>query len=389
MAKPSGPLAGYRVVEFCSTLAGPLATMLMADQGADVIKVETETGDQGRMVGNQREGVPGVSTLFINANRNKRSVVLNLKNARDLETAMVLAATADVVVQNYRPGVMERLGLGYDVLKRLRQDIIYISISGLGESGKSRRRKVYDIVVQGIAGFTAIQADRETGEPRTVQNAVTDKISSLVVWQAATAALLHRERTGAGQYVTVNMLNAALAFLWPESMNATTLIGAGIKPSGSLAGVRYVFPTADGHVLVGFVSNDEFESCCRALDLTQLPGDPRFSGIAERFANAKELNKIIAERLFTRHTKEWLQRLEKEDAVFASVNWPEDLVDDPDVAGSGSLREFNHPVYGSYRQPIHPVEFAASPASYRLHAPLLGEHTVEIVSELSKSGERR
>jgi crotonobetainyl-CoA:carnitine CoA-transferase CaiB-like acyl-CoA transferase len=370
------------VVEFCSTLAGPFATMLMADQGADVIKVETPNGDQGRQVGYSRQGVSGMSTMFINTNRNKRSIVLDLKDANNLETAKRLSATADVIVQNYRPGVMDRLGLGYDTLKELRQDIIYVSISGLGDHGPGRKRRVYDIVVQGLSGFAAIQADRETGEPRTVQNAITDKISSLVVWQATTAALLHRARTGLGQHVKVNMLNAALAFLWPESMSSSTLVGDGITPSGSLAGIRYIFSTADGHILVGFVSNDEFASCCRALELPELIDDEKFDSIAKRFANARDLNIIIAERVVSLKSAEWLARLEAQDAVYAPVNWPQDVHLDQHVMACGSLLERSHPAYGHYRQPVHPVEFSASPASYHRHAPLLGEHTDEIVAEV-------
>lgn len=378
-----GPLSGYRVVEFCSTLAGPLATMLMGDQGADVIKVEAPGGDQGRQVGNTRQGVAGVSTMFVNVNRNKRSIVLDLKNPADLDNARRLAASADVIVQNFRPGVMDRVGLGYDAIRSLRDDIIYISISGLGDEGVGAGRRVYDVVVQGLAGFAAVQADRESNEPRQIQNAVTDKIVALVVWQAATAALLHRERSGQGQHVKVNMLTAALNFLWPESMPSITFTGEGVVSAGSLAGVRYVFPTADGHIIAGFVSNPEFECVCRALEMDALCADPRFDSISKRFHNAPELNALVAKRLSTRPSAYWLARLEAEDAVFAPVNRPEDIPGDAHVVAVGALEEHHHPVYGGYRQPVHPAAFGASPAAHHRHPPLLGEHTEEILAELS------
>lgn len=377
-----GPVSGYRVVEFCSTLAGPLATMLMGDQGADVIKVEAPGGDQGRQVGNTRDGVAGISTMFVSANRNKRSITLDLKNPADLDTARRLAASADVVVQNFRPGVMDRIGLGYESVRGLRDDIIYISISGLGDEGAGAGRRVYDIVVQGLAGFTAVQADRDSNEPRQIQNAITDKIAALVVWQAATAALLHRERCGQGQHVKVNMLTAALSFLWPESMPSITFTGEGVLSAGSLAGVRYVFPTADGHIIAGFVSNQEFESVCRALELDALCTDPRFDSIAKRFRNAPELNALVAQRLSTRPSVYWLARLEAEDAVFAPVNRPEDIADDALIGAARALNEHHHPVYGGYRQPVHPATFSASPAAHSRHPPLLGEHTDEILAEL-------
>lgn len=378
-----GPLAGYRVVEFCSTLAGPFATMLMADQGADVVKVETPQGDQSRQVGATRAGM---ATLFLNVNRNKRSVVLDLKTDAGLTQALRLAAQADVIVQNYRPGVMDRLGLGYDAVRALRPDTVYVSVSGLGDSGPGRDRRVYDIVVQGLTGFCTVQADRDTGEPRTVQNAVADKIASLSVWQAATAALLHRERTGQGQHVKVNMLRAVLAFVWPEAMPSATFVGGGVRAGGNFSKVRYVFATADGHILCGFVSNDEFAAVARALDLPDLPGDPRFDTIGKRFANAPALNAILAARLLARPTAEWLARLGAEDAVFAPVNGPDTIPDDPLIAAAGALCSHEHPVYGPYRQPAHPVEFGATPAAHRRHAPLLGEHTDEVLAELAATG---
>lgn len=382
-----GPLAGFRVVEFCSTLSGPYATMLLADQGADVIKVETPQGDQARQVGARRTGVANISTMFVNINRNKRSVVLNLKDPTDAAHARALADTADVVVQNFRPGVMERMGLGYDDLAAANPGLVYVSISGLGDHAEVRNRRVYDIVSQGLAGFCAVQADRVTGEPRTVQSAVTDKIASMVVWQGVTAALLHRLRAGKGQHIKVNMLAAALSFLWPEAMPSATFTGPGVQSGGSLAGIQYVYATQDGHILVGHVSNDEFAGCCRALGLDDALADPRFENIGKRFQNAAALNTIFAERIATGASAHWLDRLAAEDTVFAPINTAETIADDPTVRALGLLHEDNHPVYGSYRQAAHPIDFGATPASLRRPAPLLGEHTAEVLAELGRGGD--
>lgn len=377
-----GPLSGFRVVEFCSTLSGPLATMLLADQGADVIKVESPQGDQARQVGARREGVPNLSTMFVNINRNKRSVVLNLKDPHDAARARALADTADVIVQNFRPGVMERMGLGYETLCETNKGVIYVSISGLGDHPDVRQRRVYDIVPQGLAGFCAVQADRISGEPRTIQTAITDKIASLVVWQGVTAALLYRLRKGEGQHLKVNMLSAALSFLWPEAMPSASFTGAGVQPGGTLAGVQYVYATRNGHILVGHVSNEEFACCCRALGLDAYCEDPRFANIGKRFQNAAALNQIFADAIVMQTSEHWLDRLAAADTVFAPINTADTIADDPTVRALGLLQDHKHPVYGDFRQPVHPVEFSASPASYRRHPPLLGEHTDEILAEL-------
>lgn len=383
MQKPTdGPLSGFRVLEFCSTLSGPFATMLMADQGADVIKIETPQGDQARQIGYRREGVADISSMFVNINRNKRSVILDLKKPEDAKKAMALAETADVVVQNFRPGVMERIGLGYADLKAVNNQLIYVSISGLGDHPTVRGRRVYDIVTQGLAGFCSVQADRVTDEPRTIQTAITDKIASMVVWQGVTAALLHRLRRGEGQHIKVNMLSAALSFLWPEGMPAATFTGPGVQTAGTLAGIQYVYATRDGHILVGHVSNDEYAGCCRALGIEEAIDDARFTNIGGRFKNAADLNRIFADVLTTETSSHWLEKLAAEDAVFAPVNSAGTIADDQIIKDIGVLSDHDHPVYGAFRQPVHPVEFSASPAQYRRHAPLLGEHTEEILAEL-------
>lgn len=378
---PTGPLAGFRILELGANLTAPVATMLMGDQGAEIIKIETATGDQLRHGGDAREGVAAMGTMFLNANRNKRSVVLDLKRPDHVEAVRTIAAQCDAVVQNFRPGVIDRLGLGYEAIRAVRPDIVYVSIDGVGDIGPDAGRRVYDIVVQGISGFAGVQADAVTGEPHTIQNAVVDKATALAVWQATTAALLVRERTGQGQHVRVSMLDVALSFLWPEAMGRSTLIGDDVRRGGAMASVRYCYPTADGHILVGFMSADEFAAVARVIGRPDLIDDPRFATVGDRFANAATLNEAIAERLATRPTADWLAELRAADAVFAPVNRPETIADDPQVIATGALATREHPLVGAYRQPVHPVRFGATPAGFQRHPPTLGADTDAVLAE--------
>ena len=376
-----GPLAGVRVLELGTVLSAPLATMFLGDQGADIIKIETPGGDQLRQSGNRRQGVRGLGTMFLNANRNKRSIALDLKDAGDLAIARKIAVQCDIVVQNFRPGVADRLGMGYEDLRRLRPDIIYISISGLGETGPGSRRRVYDIVVQGIAGYAGAQAGEPGGDPSTMRTTVVDKTTALFASQAATAALFARERTGKGQHIRISMLDVALSFIWPENMSAATLIGEDVIDGGNLANVRYCYPTADGHILVGFVSDDEFAGVCGVLGCPELVADPRFDTIGKRFANAAQLNDLVAQRLSLHPTAHWLPLLEAADAVFAPLNWPDRITDDPLIRSAGLLEEHLHPIAGAYRQPVHPARFSETPASLQRHAPQLDGSRDEILAE--------
>lgn len=368
------------MLELGANLTAPLATMLMGDQGAEIIKIESAAGDQLRGGGDARRGVSGMGTMFLNANRNKKSVVLDLKKPAHVDAARRLAAECDVVVQNFRPGVADRLGLGYDRIRSARPDIVYVSIDGVGDEGPEAGRRVYDIVVQGLAGFAAVQADAATGEPRTVQNAVVDKATAFAVSQAAVAALLVRERTGQGQHVRVSMLNVALSFLWPEAMGLATLIGDDVVRGGAMAAVRYCYATADGHILVGFMSNDEFAAVARVIGRDDLIGDARFGTVGGRFAHAQILNDILAEALRTRPTLEWLEALRAADAVYAPVNRPDNIAQDPQIQALGALREHEHPLVGRYRQPVHPVRFGATPADNHRHAPMLGADTQAVLA---------
>ncbi len=224
-----GPLSGYRIIDVTQMLSGPMATMILGDQGADVIKVEPPgTGDLTRGMGAGSRGIPPTFAII---NRNKRSMALNLKDHRGLAVMKHLIAGADVFVQNFRPGRAERMGLGEAELRRLKPDLIYVSISGFGDRGPYVERRVYDPVIQALSGLAAIQTDHKTGRPQMMRLIIPDKVTALTAAQAITAALLARERTGEGQHVRLAMLDAVIAFLWPEGMARHTFVSS--KPSPS------------------------------------------------------------------------------------------------------------------------------------------------------------
>ena len=375
----TGPLSGYRILEFGANFTGPFATMLLGDQGADVIKVESPQGDQIRYSTSARGGI---SAAFISTNRNKRSVVLDTKKPEAIAAFRRLVKTCDVVVQNFRPGVVDRLGLGYEDLRKVREDLIYVSISGFGSDGPYSKQRVYDTVIQGVAGIAGTQRDPETRAPSTVKSAIADKVTALTVAQAITAALLARERTGKGQHVRLDMLNAMLSFWWPDVMSNQTFIGAGATAAGTIADARLIYKTRDDYVLAACMSNAEWQGLVTAIGKPELADDPRFRTMPDRVAHLREQYDELKDGFLSKTTHEWLAILRDLDAVCAPVNTPENVCDDPQVRGSGIIWNGEHPVAGKYRQPIHPIQFEQTPASIRRHAPVLGEHTEEVLNEL-------
>src|SRR5438105_12120847 len=217
-----GPLHGFRIVDLTSNVSGPLATMILADQGAEVIKVEAPDGDSTRSGANRRGGF---SAGFLNNNRNKRSIVLDLKNPQALEALKRLAVGADAFVQNYRPGVADRLGVGEAAIRAVAPNIVYVSISGFGEKGPYAQAPAYDPVIQGFSGLATVQAGSDKARPRLLRTILPDKLTAITASQAITAALLARERTGEGQHVRLSMLEAVVAFLWPSDMSGQTFVG--------------------------------------------------------------------------------------------------------------------------------------------------------------------
>jgi crotonobetainyl-CoA:carnitine CoA-transferase CaiB-like acyl-CoA transferase len=380
-----GPLEGFRVVDVTAYIAGPLATMVLADQGADVIKVEPPgVGDMLRLLGSARGGM---SAFFATSNRGKRSLVLNLRDERGRDLLRRLVATADVFVQNFRPGVVERLGIDPAALSAIRPDLVYVSISGFGEEGPYVRRPVYDNVIQALSGMAAAQAHPESGEPDLVRHVVCDKATALTAAQAITAALLARERGAGGQHVRLAMLDAAVAFFWPDGMINHTWLGDGVLAMPPLASYYRTVPTADGHLTVTAITDAQFAGACRAVGRPELADDPRFRTLPGRVSHIREIVEEFGEILRTRPTAEWCERFEKEDVPHAPVNPLERLHEDPQLVANGTLLEHQHPRAGRLREPRPAARFEKTPAGVRGHAPSLGEHTEAVLGELGLGAE--
>ena len=304
----NGPLEGVRVVDLSTVLSGPAATRMLADQGADVIKVESLAGDIVRLMG---PGVDGLASAFLSANRGKRSLAVDLKSEAGREIVRRLCKTVDVFVQNFRPGAIERMGFGYDVVSTIKPDIIYVSISGFGERGPYSHKRVYDPVIQALSGLADIQGDAEEGRPRMVRTVIPDKTTALTAAQAVCAALFARERTGKGQHIRLAMLDVMVAYLWPEGMNGLTRVGAETNVRTGQLSQDLIFKTTDGYITTGAVSDSEWEGMCRALERPEWRENERFNSAGARVKYAKERIAAMAEVLTTRSSVEWLKRLDE------------------------------------------------------------------------------
>ena len=282
-ASASGPLAGIRIIDLTSMLSGPWATMILADQGADVIKVEEpRAGDHTRSYGNRRNGF---SASFLNLNRNKRSVTIDLKTPQGVKLVKQLAATADVLVQNFRPGVVERLGVDEAAIRTVAPAIVYVSINGFGEKGPYARKPVYDPVVQAFSGLTTVQAGSDDQRPRLIRTVLPDKLTAVTAAQAIAAALVGRLKTGKGQHVRLSMLDAVLAFLWASDMGAQTYVGETVSPRSAASFIDLIYETSNGFMTAAVMTNKEWQALTRALGKPEWLEDPRFSTPALRDQN--------------------------------------------------------------------------------------------------------
>jgi crotonobetainyl-CoA:carnitine CoA-transferase CaiB-like acyl-CoA transferase len=375
----AGPLDGIRIIDLTQMISGPMATMILADQGADVIKVEPPgIGDLTRAMGGRKRGM---SPTFAVANRNKRSIVLNLKEPRGVEVLQRMIATADVVVQNFRPGAVERMGIDYDRVVHNKPNLIYVSISGFGEKGPYIHKRTYDPVIQALSGLMSIQADK-SGRPRMIRVIVPDKVTALTAAQAITAAIVARLRTGQGQHVRLAMLDAVVSFIWPESMPAYTFVGnepATVRPPGTR---DLVFETTDGYITAAANSDSEWAGLARTLGRPEWIDDPRFKHPADRIRNADVRLDLTAEIIRTRSSAEWLTAFDAAEVPCAPIQTRADLLTDPQVAANHLIVESEHPHAGPMRQPRPAARFGTTPAELRLFAPTLGEHTDAILEEV-------
>ncbi len=374
-----GPLDGVRVLDLTTMVSGPVATMMLADQGADVIKIEAPAGDIMRQYGVVHRGM---SASFLSCNRSKRSLCVDLKTAEGLAIVRKLAATADVLVQNFRPGAIERMGLGEDVVRELKPDIIFVSISGFGESGPYAHQRVYDPVIQALCGLCDIQTDNETGRPHMVRTIVPDKTTSVTAAQAITAALFARERTGKGQHIRLAMLDTMVAYLWPEASSPLTFVENQQDPAGQQAGPDLIFRTADGYITAGAVSDAEWAGMCRAFGREELIEDARFKTAAARGRNRTERRTIMNQEIAKWPTAEILARLDREIVPAAPVLKRSDVIEDAQVIENGIIEIRDDPGLGPVRQPRPAARFTETPAEIRSLAPYLGGDNAAILEEL-------
>ena len=378
-----GPLEGTRIVDLTAMISGPIATMMLAEQGADVVKVEPPgTGDLVRAIGNARSGI---TPLFATSNRSKRSIVIDLKQSAGVEVLKRLVSTADVFVQNFRPGTADRMGFGEPVLRAVAPNLIYVSISGFGEKGPYAQQRVYDPIIQARSGLAAVQRDRETGRPRMVRTIMADKLTALTAAQAMTAALLARERTGEGQHVRIAMLDAMVSFLWPEAMMHYTFVRDGdeLGRQSRKPQIReLVFETSDGFITAGTVSDREWAGFARVAQRSELVDDPRFATSTARFENWDERLGLMEEVFRTDTTAHWLERLGAEQVPCAPILERHELLTDAQIAANELIEEVDHPQVGRIRHTRPAARFDRTPARVRGFAPMLGQHTDEVLAEI-------
>ncbi len=383
-----GPLEGFRVLDISEVISGPLTSMILADQGADVIKVEPPGyGEEARQLANYRNGM---AALFANCNHGKRSIGVDLKNDQGRELFYRMVRTADVVLQNWRPGAAERLRVGYDDLKKVKPDIVYASISGYGESGPYADRRGYDPIFQSLTGYVAAQVNPEIPIPDLVRNAVVDKATSYSLAQGITAALLARERGQGGQHVRIAMLDAGLSFFWPDGMLRHSLVGDDVE-NPSVPGERYqLMPTKDGQLILWMGTADQMRAGLRAVGRDDIADDPKQRG-ASMLEEPQETARAEAmlEGLAKLTTEEAYRRLVELEVPAAPVLQHPQVFEDPQIVHNGGVVEGEHPVYGRWRRARPSVRFTGTPAEPTPGPPLYGEQSEAILDELGLSEEEQ
>ena len=382
MTANEGALEGIRVLDLTRALAGPYCTLMLGDHGAEVVKVEMpQTGDETRDW--MPPAIGGVSAYYLSINRNKRSITIDLKHRDGKRVLERLIERSDVVVENFSPGTLARLGFADDRIRGINRRAIVCHISGFGQDGPGRAWPAYDLIVQGMGGIMSLTGDVGQ-DPVMVGVPQADMVAGMFAAFAIVAALHARTRTGEGQVIDATMLGGQVALL---SRQAARFFADGTvpRPEGNVHAsiVPYqTFRASDGHVNVGVANNPLFERFCRALDLEDLLGDPRFADNPTRVAHRREIVPIIEKRLATLTKAEVVRRLREANVPVGPINSLDEVFSDPVVRHLGLVAEIDHPTAGRVRAPGIPVRMSGTPPSVREHPPLLGEHTDEILREL-------
>lgn len=376
----SGPLHGVRIIDITSAMMGPSATQILGDLGAEIIKVEPPGGDSVRGTGPARH--PGMSALFLGANRNKRSIVLDLKQAAGREVLLKLAEAADVLVYNVRPRAMARLRLTYADVAAVNPRIIYCGAYGYRQDGPYAAKSAYDDLIQGAVGLPSLYA-RHGGEPRYVPAAIVDRSMGLTIVYTVNAALFYRERSGRGQAVDVPMFETMTEILLSDHLYGKTFEPAlgGMGYTRMLSPERRPFPTLDGHICVMPYVDKDWQKTFELIGREDLKTDPRFADVAQRTRNIVELYRLLAQGLLLRTTEEWVRTFDEADIPAMRLHTPESLLEDPHLKEIGFFGFAEHPSEGTLRTMAVPSRWSESPPDVRRLAPRLGEHSVEVLRE--------
>ena len=380
----AGPLDGIRIIDFTTMIAGPYGTMILADQGADVIKIEAPVrSDHVRRAGyGQRQ----FSAAFVNNNRNKRSLSVDVKADAGRELMLKLAKDSDVFVQNFRPGVMARLGIDEPQLRAVNPGLIYVSMSGWGESGPYAHKPVYDPIIQALSGLTSVQGGSDQARPRLIRTILPDKLTGITAAQAVTAALVARGRTGQGQHVRLSMLDAVVAFMWSSDMGGQTFVGKEVSSARAATVIDLIYETKSDYISISVMSDEQWRGLCGAVGHPEWLEDERFKTAAGRDRYANDRLELTQSALLDKNASQWLEILDSAGVPCAPVLKRHEMINHPQVEASGIVVETEHPHAGRLRQARNAARFEVTATEIRHGAPLLGEHTRAIMSELGFSG---
>ena len=379
------PLDGIRVLDLTQLMAGPYCTMMLADMGADVVKVEKPNGgDDTRRMG--PPFIEGESAAFLGINRNKRSIVIDLRSDSGRELAQRMARESDILVQNFRPGALERMGLGYEQVREINPALVYCTISGFGATGPYARRGGFDLVAQGMSGLMSVTG-HTGGPPAKVGVPVCDLNAGMFGAIGILTAYINRLRTGQGQHVDTSLLEGGIAYtFWESAMYFAT--GDIPEPMGSahrLTAPYQAFETSDGYVNIGAANQANWERLCAAIGRDELVTDPRFVEPRDRMNNVDELVSTL-EGTFAQHTSDhWLEMLEAAGVPAGPINDLAQVYDDPQVRAREMMVEIDHPVAGRVKNIGIPIKLSETPGRLQRPAPTLGQHTDEVLRDLGCS----
>jgi len=380
-----GPLDGYRIVDLSQIVSGPFATMLLSDQGAEVVKVEPINARDVTRRETFARG--GFSAFYMNGNRGKRCLSVDLTRPEGRQVVLDLAADADVFVQNFRPGACERLGVGYEDVRAVNPDVVYVSISGFGPDGPDADQPVLDPVIQGLTGMVAYQVNPDIPFPDLVRNIVCDKTTALTVAQAVTAALLARERGAGGQHVMVPMLDSALAFFWNDGMVDLTYPGDGVTPGRTLAEVYRLTECADGQIIYFAASTAQIQGVSRACGHPEWAEDPRYTleGFLEDLQNHADFGEMTAAAFAGMSVADALAGLREGDVPSGPILQKADVLEHPQVVHNDAVVTWEHPDAGTVRSARPGARFSRTPIGMRLSASLQGADNDEVLAEIGRS----